>query len=406
MRPSNAVSALALAVLACAVTFAAAAETRMVTLAETRPLETALGDPALSTAQAEWLDMVKGAKTSLDFEEFYLSEAPPSALTPVLDEIGKAAARGVHVRLLLDAGMHRTYPQPADSLGKLPNVTVRTVDYKRLAGGVQHSKFFVVDGAEAYLGSQNLDWRSLSHIHELGVRLRDPRLAATLLAVYETDWASADTTNHAAPALPAVPAFPIAFHQDGADGQLWMSASPDKRNPAGVPWDLDVIVQRINAAQKEVCAQTLNFNTGGYGVIDSTLYKALVAAAGRGVKVKFLVSDWVLGGRGEAELRALAKVPNLEVKIGRVPEWSGGYISFARVEHLKYMVVDGEWLWVGTANWEPSYFLTTRNVALTVHHAPLAAEGRKIFEADWTGPTALSFGPEAVIAPRGHGEKK
>jgi phosphatidylserine/phosphatidylglycerophosphate/cardiolipin synthase-like enzyme len=131
-----------------------------------------------------------------------------------------------------------------------------------------------------------------------------------------------------------------------------------------------------------------------------------VAAAGRGVKVKLLVSDWVLGGSGEPELRTLAATPNIEIRIGRVPEWSGGYIAFARVEHLKFMVVDSEWMWIGTANWEPSYFLTTRNVALTVHHTPLAAEGRRIFEADWTGPTALAFGPRAVIAPRGHGELK
>jgi len=320
MRPFHAVSALALAVLACAAPCVAAAETRIVTLAETRPLETRLGDPALPTAQSEWLDMIHGAQASLDLEEFYLSEQAGEALSPVLAELGKAAARGVKVRLLLDAGMHRTYPMPADSLGRLANFAVRTVDYKRLAGGVQHAKYFVVDGREAYLGSQNLDWRSLSHIHELGVRLRDPRLASTLEAVFATDWASADTTNTVAPVLPKVPAFPLAFHQDGADGQLWMSASPARRNPAGVPWDLDVVVGRINAATREVCAQSLNFNTGGYGLTDSTLYNALVAAAARGVKVKLLISDWVVGARGERELKALAALPNFEIKIGRVPD--------------------------------------------------------------------------------------
>ena len=86
--------------------------------------------------------------------------------------------------------MHRTYPQPADSLGKLANFSVRTIDYHRIAGGVQHAKFMVVDDREAWLGSQNLDWRSLSHIHELGARVRLEAVAKTFADVFETDWAA------------------------------------------------------------------------------------------------------------------------------------------------------------------------------------------------------------------------
>ena len=139
---------------------------------------------------------------------------------------------------------------------------------------------------------------------------------------------------------------------------------------------------------------------------DSTLHKELIRTAGRGVHVRLLISDWEIGGRGEKDLRALAAVKNIEVRISRVPEWSGGYISFARVEHCKFMVVDGEWLWVGTSNWEPSYFMTNRNVALTVQHKPLALEGVKVFESDWSGPTATAFGPETVMTQRAHGEKR
>jgi hypothetical protein len=98
---------------------ARAADPAPLTLAETRPLETSLGNPALAATPAVWLDMIHSAKSSLDLEEYYLSERRGEALTPVLQAIGEAAARGVKVRLLLDAGMHRTYPLPADSLGRL-----------------------------------------------------------------------------------------------------------------------------------------------------------------------------------------------------------------------------------------------------------------------------------------------
>src|SRR5689334_12996728 len=82
-------------------------------LVETVPIESGLGNPELPSAQAVWLEMIGGAKQTLDLEEFYLSTWPKEPLEPVLVAIGKAAARGVQVRLLLDAGMHDTYPLPA-----------------------------------------------------------------------------------------------------------------------------------------------------------------------------------------------------------------------------------------------------------------------------------------------------
>jgi phosphatidylserine/phosphatidylglycerophosphate/cardiolipin synthase-like enzyme len=373
-------------------------------LGETRPLETTLGDPTLPTAKDIWIDMIRGARKQVDLEHFYLSRKAGEALDPVLDEVGRAAARGVRVRLLLDRSMYRTYPQPADSLGKLANVSLRVVDYRRLAGGVQHAKFMVVDDREAWLGSQNLDWRSLSHIHELGARVTLEPAAKAIADVFETDWRAADTTQAATPVDRKAARWPLAFSQDGERGQLWVSASPAKLDPPSVPWDRDVVIERVNAAKQELVAQVLSYGVGGHGRADSTLHRALLAAAGRGVKVKLIVSDWVIGGRGEDDLRALAATPNVEVRISQVPEWSVGYIPFARVEHCKFMVVDGEWLWLGTSNWDPSYFLSSRNLAITVHHAPLAKRVRAIFETSWTAPSAIPLAAGTTIAKRNHSE--
>jgi len=373
-------------------------------LGETRPIETALGDPSLPTAADLWVDMIRGAKTRLDIEEFYLSRKPGEALDPVLDELGRASARGVKIRLILDAGMHRTYPQPGDSLGRLANFSVRTIDYHRIAGGVQHSKFMVVDDREAWLGSQNLDWRSLSHIHELGARVRLEPVAKTFADVFETDWAACDTNSKAAPVDRKPATWPIAFEQDGEKGELWPSASPKPQSPASLPWDRDVLVGRLNAAQHEIVAQFLSYGVGGRGNVDSTLHKALIAAAARGVKVKLIVSDWEIGGRGEPDLRSLSATPGIEVRISQVPEWSRGYIPFARVEHCKYMVADSSWLWLGTSNWEPSYFLATRNIAITVHHGPLARRARGIFETSWNAPSATALNAGVTLAKRVHAE--
>jgi phosphatidylserine/phosphatidylglycerophosphate/cardiolipin synthase-like enzyme len=373
-------------------------------LGETRPLETALGDTTLPTAQAVWLDMLRGARTSVDLEHFYLSRKPGEALDPVLDELGRAAARGVRVRLLLDHGMHRSYPQPADSLAGLPGIEVRRVDYRRLASGVQHAKFMIVDDREAWVGSQNLDWRALSHIHELGARIALEPAAKAIADVFETDWLAADTTRAPAPVDRKPARWPVAFRQDGQAGQLWVGASPVALNPGSLPWDRDLLLERVAHARREVAAMMLSYGTSGHGKTDSTLHRALLAAAARGVKVKLIVSDWVVGGRGERDLRALAAAPNVEVRISSVPEWSGGYIPFARVEHCKFMVTDGEWLWLGTSNWDPSYFMSSRNLGVTLKHRPLAARVRGVFETSWRAPSAHALREGVPLERRIHSE--
>ncbi len=374
-------------------------------LGETRPIDTKLGNPELPSAGSVWVDMIDHARGTLDIEEFYFSHRRGEALQPVFDALGRASARGVSIRLLIDANMGRTYPQWADSLATLPNVLVRRIDYRRLAGGVQHAKFFVVDGSEAWLGSQNLDWRSLSHIHEMGIRVRDPRLATAIRSIFLSDWAAADTTQPFVVGLPSGATWPLRVTQaPGRDVEVWLGASPKGTTPAGTPWDRDLIVQRLAAARQSVTVQVLQYGVRQRGGADSTLHRALIAAAARGVKVRLVVSDWALGGNNEPALRDLA-AHGVAVKISRVPEWKGGYIPFARVEHCKYMTVDGEWLWIGTSNWEPSYFFETRNIGLTIHDPVLTKQALKAFESSWSAPTAAAWGPDTQLPPRVHAEK-
>lgn len=41
---------------------------------------------------------------------------------------------------------------------------VKYVDLERLTGGIVHTKFWVVDGKHVYIGSANMDWRSLTQV--------------------------------------------------------------------------------------------------------------------------------------------------------------------------------------------------------------------------------------------------
>ncbi len=379
----------------------------------TIPVESAIGDPTMPRTAETWVEMIDGAGRTLELEHFYLSHWPGEPTGPVIDAIGRAAGRGVKVRMLLDVRFRATYPQPADSLGRVAGIELRWLDMKKISGGgVQHAKFMVVDGEQLFVGSQNLDWRALKHIHELGVRARDPRIAGLYQNVFEYDWRAAapDASPVLAGAAPRLPQavramLPLRLAQAAGDTvEMWPTFSPVGHIPDSSLWDLDHIVRLLDSARDEVVLQALSYGSGRGSERDSTLDLALRRAASRGVKVRLLISDWEADNARMRDLQRLSQVPNVEVKLSTVPEWSGGYIPFARVEHCKYMVVDANWTWVGTSNWEPDYFHTSRNAGLVMRNRPLALQARKMFETSWGSPTGRVVTATGTYGAKTHRE--
>ena len=192
MRLSTALLSLALMLSSCAPPAAPAAPRPAgdVELVESAPVETTLDHPDVPDAHEVWPAMIGGASRTLDIAQFYVSDAPDSRLGPVIQAVEAAADRGVKlVRLLVDASFARRYPETL-STGSAPAaaLTVRRFDVGKIMGGVLHAKYFVVDGRETYLGSQNFDWRSLTHIQEIGVRIRDAAATAAYAQVFAMDW--------------------------------------------------------------------------------------------------------------------------------------------------------------------------------------------------------------------------
>lgn len=114
-------------------------------------------------------------------------------------------------------------------------------------------------------------------------------------------------------------------------------ANPPFLAPAGVR-DAQTVLGTLFAEAK----QTLRIQLLTYSPVKGTHYwplvdQALRAAAARGVKVQFLVSDWVFKGKGLAHLKSLSLVPGIEVRIATIPEASTGYLPFARTIHSIYL---------------------------------------------------------------------
>jgi phosphatidylserine/phosphatidylglycerophosphate/cardiolipin synthase-like enzyme len=377
-------------------------------LGETFPVETTLDDPEVGDARDLWRELIQGSKTSIDIAEFYVSPSPDGGgrLAPVLTDIRAAAGRGVSVRILADAKFARTYPDTLNALGAVENIELLLYDMKPVRGGVLHAKYFVVDRDVAWLGSQNMDWRSVEHIHELGVAVREPAAVAGLAATFDLDWGIAggevDGTvkREAAPATRESRAPSIPY----GDGEVTVKAvaSPGDLLPDGVQWDLPEILRLIRTAQTRVRVQLLNYAVVGYDKTEwRELDDALREAAGRGVAVELMVSNWSKKGSKLREIQSLARVEGIEAKFVNVPEWSGGFIDFARTIHSKYMTVDGRGAWIGTSNWSRDYFHSSRNVGLIVSGAPFVTDLDRVFDRIWTSEYAEVVDPDGTYkAPR------
>ncbi len=381
-----------------------------VELVESIPLETDMDNPDIRNTAEVWLEMVRGAKTSLDIEQFYFITKSGEPFDTVLQAIVQAGQRGVRVRILADAKMHKTYPETIKWLGEQKNIQTRIIDYNKLSGGVQHAKFFIVDGSSAFMGSQNFDWRAVTHIHELGLWIRHAAAVDFYRKIFELDWALAATNDKTRlsdllkDTLYAVP-FTIT---DPVYGAVWLTptASPYGFLPDSNLWDEPHIIRMIDSAKSEVLLQFLiygvqNRDKSAYRALDDALRRA----AARGVTVRLIVSDWIKGRAAEKDVKALATVPNIEVKISEIPDWSGGYISFARVEHCKYIVADSSVFWLGSSNAEKSYFYAARNLGAVVINKKLGARLQKIFYKDWHGPYTYFIDPNKNYEPRKRGEE-
>lgn len=379
---------LILGLAACGILAAQSPATHLV---QSIPAETDLADPALPFAKEAWVDMIRRARASVDAAEFYVASRPGGALEPVLAELERAGARGVKVRFLLSSKMLDQDPASLARLRRIPGAEVRSFDLTGLSKGILHAKYFVVDGREAFLGSQNFDWRALEHIHELGVRTADPRLVSRLVRLFALDWTFAGSGK-----LPDLPAQPVAV-PSGVE----LVASPPFLTPKDIRPAIEALVELIGQAKESVRVQLLTYSpVAGPDRYWPRLDDALRAAAVRGVKVRLMVSDWVLGGRALPHLKALTLIPNLEVKVVSIPEAQEGHIPYARVIHSKYLVVDGRHLALGTSNWEEGYFTESRNIELVFREAALAGEAARIHDRLWASRYAFALDPAKTYEKR------
>ena len=361
-------------------------------LVQTAPVETTLTNADLRGPLAVWSQLFDNARTEIVLGQFYAVNKAGAPFAQVVEKLAQAGKRGVKIRFLLDAkGVGLSDPATLEQLRAIPNLELRILNYNDLTGnGIIHAKYMAVDGKAAFIGSQNFDWRSFSHIHETGLLITDPVVVKQVVATFEQDWQAQALIAAHKPVQKRVAA---SGEPAMAETPAQLLASPAAYNPPGVADSEATLPALLAAAQTEVRVQMLDYaplsyGPNGtrpyYGVIDT----ALRTAAARGVHIKLMVSHWNTEQPAIAYLKSLALVPNVEIRIVTLPMASTGPIPFARVIHSKTMEIDGKLAWVGTSNWLGGYMDKSRNFEVVLRNEKMAARIAALHEQTWSSAYA------------------
>jgi phosphatidylserine/phosphatidylglycerophosphate/cardiolipin synthase-like enzyme len=379
------------------------------TITESVPEETVYGSTLTARPLEVWLAMINGAKETLDIEQFYIATVPGEPMEQVLSAIKSAAGRGVKVRVMVDSVMMKESGAPLRELGAAANMETRVINFKKLGGGIQHSKFFIVDSSAVYVGSQNFDWRSLKHIHELGLKIESPRAALTFKTIFEADWLMAASGNKEDGAAYFKKPVTAAVTQknpekallNGREVSYYPAFGPGELKPKKFSAEIDELLGLIKGARKSLSAQVMTYSLKDYGDKEKWrgLDNAFRAAAKRGVTVRLVFADWSMGGKADPDIKELSSVKNITVKISSLPRYSGGFVPFSRVEHWKYLIADDKYGFISTSNWSRNYFYDTRGAAVVVKGASAIEALNDVFYKVWNGPYVKIVDPLADYSP-------
>jgi len=364
-------------------------------LVQSVPLETKLEESQLPRAYDVWMDMITNAKSSIDFEMFYFANKKDSPLENLMEAVRKAAGRGVKIRIIVDSSFYTRSEKSSDQLEGIENITIRKIPVGNLTHGIMHAKYFIVDNEILFLGSQNFDWRSLIHIHEMGVKVKSKKLAATFGKIFELDWGYCISHDESGlyelgkskeKVLNSKNTLNLSSDYFGKIS-LYPAFSPYDLTPKKFSYEEKEIVKLIKKTKSRLYIQIYSFlDKAGKDKKFDSFVKAIKNAANRGVDVRIIIPDWAMKKDAVIFLRELSQTSNVQIKISTIPLYSGGFIPYARVEHCKYFISDYKTSFVSTANWEYDYFYESRNASLVIKNKKVNSELEEVFLRDWTGP--------------------
>nr|XP_020451961.1 inactive phospholipase D5-like [Monopterus albus] len=298
------------------------------------------------------------------------------------------------------------------------NAEVHFVNMTALTRGGLRSSFWIVDRKHIYIGSADMDWRSLSKRNELGVVVYNCScLALDLHRVFSFYWQLHDRDYIPSIWSKRVTALygkheALELQLNATQATAYVSTSPDLFCPKDRTRDVDAIYQVIQSAKAFVFISVtdylplVNRSVRGTSVtrywspIDEVIREAVVL---RGVKVRLLITFWKkthpLTFNFVTSLKALCmQLHNcsLEVRFFSHKELKDDIQH--GLNHNKYMVTDNA-LYIGNHDWVGSDFAFNAGVGLAVtmkkglkdSGVTILEHVKAAFERDWRSHYAKSL---------------
>jgi cardiolipin synthase len=300
--------------------------------------------------------------------EYYIFRADATGRV-FRDQLAEKARAGVEVRVLLDGvgswGTRRSFFAPLVRAGgrvetfhpALPLRRKWNMNYRN------HRKIAVVDGKEAFTGSQNIGdeyrgrWRRVAPWKDTHLRIEGPA-AVQLQEIFIEDWYYAAEENLA--------------RADYLRQQPNAGTSLVQVIPSGIDQPKqtlhEVVFLAISLARRRIRIST------AYFVPDPSLVLALKSAARRGVRVDLLIpartDNWLVLWAGRSYYGELL---DSGVRIYEHPH---------AMLHSKIVTIDEEWSLVGSANMDVRSFSLNFEVTASIFDPAIARRLNDSFSAE------------------------
>jgi cardiolipin synthase A/B len=313
------------------------------------------------------LDAIHGARRTITFETYiYWSGSVGDAFAKALEERAKA---GIEVKVILDWVGSSKMDQTM--LSALTQAGVQVEKYHALRwynitrmNNRTHRKLLVVDGTVGFTGGVGIadTWQGHAqdpdHWRDMHFMVEGP-VVAEMQTAFLDNWIKTSGS---------------VLHGDGYFPQLQKVG--DERahlfisSPAGGSASMHLMYLLSIAAAEH----TIDIDAS-YFVPDGMMSDALLAARGRGVRVRVLLPDKHLDSE--------------TVRIASKHEW--GPLLQAGVEfheydptmfHCKMLILDGEMVSVGSTNFDMRSFQLNDEASLNVYDKAFASRMTEVFEQD------------------------
>ncbi|XP_046592774.1 5'-3' exonuclease PLD3 isoform X2 [Neodiprion lecontei] len=369
-----------------------------------------------------WMELIASAQSSIEIAALYWTmrrqDVYPDDSAKEGEDVFEALLeagrdRGLRLRFAQNVPSQLNPNDDTEYLAKKANAQVRSLDFPRLLGaGVLHTKLWIIDRTHIYVGSANMDWRSLTQVKELGlVAINCSCLANDIAKIFDVYWKISEDGK-----IPAVwpdslatktnVSNPMNFTLGGNKYKAFIASSPPPMSPRGRTNDLDAILHCIDKAEKFIYISVMDFfpltiytpKTKYWPIIDDALRSAAIEHK---VHVKLLISWWKHSlPSADYFLKSLAVLTksyrNVKIEAKRFIVPTNPIldkIPYIRVNHNKYMVTDSV-AYIGTSNWSGDYFISTAGIGMVFedvgnkNEESIRQQLEEIFHRDWNSQYA------------------